>query len=88
MSKIAVIGFGEVGSVFARDLVDKGATAAAFDTAPAAQAQAEAANIAVPSAIAAAHEACAMSVCVTPARCLMPCARSLVVLAMCRSWLM
>ena len=45
VSKIAVIGLGEVGGIFARDLVDKGAMAAAFDTASAAQAQAEARNL-------------------------------------------
>ncbi len=37
MSTIAIIGFGEVGGIFARDLAAKGAAVTAFDIAPAAQ---------------------------------------------------
>lgn len=61
----AVIGFGEVGGIFARDLADGGATVAVFDTAPAAQARAEAAGIAAPSAAAVAGGARIVFVCVT-----------------------
>ncbi len=61
----AIIGFGEVGGIFARDLADGDATVAAFDTAPAAQGRAEAAGIAAPSAAAAAHGAHIVFVCVT-----------------------
>jgi 3-hydroxyisobutyrate dehydrogenase-like beta-hydroxyacid dehydrogenase len=52
-TKIAIIGFGEVGGIFAEDLRSKGAVLSAFDIAPAAQARAEAAGIAAPSVAAA-----------------------------------
>jgi len=39
MASVAIIGFGEVGSIFARDLAAKGADVTAYDVAPAAQAR-------------------------------------------------
>ncbi len=65
VAAFAIIGFGEVGGIFARDLIEKGCTVAAFDIAPAAQAQAEEAGIAAPSAVAAARGAGTAFVCVT-----------------------
>ncbi len=50
MDAFGIIGFGEVGSIFARDLAAHGATVAAFDAAPAAQARAQAAGMAAPTA--------------------------------------
>ena len=40
MEKFGIIGFGEVGGIFARDLAARGAAVAAFDVASAAQARA------------------------------------------------
>jgi 3-hydroxyisobutyrate dehydrogenase-like beta-hydroxyacid dehydrogenase len=65
MTGFAIIGYGEVGGIFAHDLAATGAPVAAFDTLPAAQARAAAAGHAAASA----HAAIAMSdvvfVCVT-----------------------
>jgi 3-hydroxyisobutyrate dehydrogenase-like beta-hydroxyacid dehydrogenase len=65
MTDIAIIGFGEVGGIFARDLAAKGASLAAFDINPAAQARAEAAGIAAPDARDAIRDAAIVFVCVT-----------------------
>ena len=65
MGTIAIIGFGEVGGIFARDLAAKGAAMTAFDIAPTAQARAEAAGIAARDAAAAARVASTVFVCVT-----------------------
>lgn len=65
MPKIAIIGFGEVGGIFASDLAGQGAEIAAFDVAPAAQARAAAAGCAAPSAHAAIRDAATVFVCVT-----------------------
>ena len=65
MSKIGIIGFGEVGGIFAQDFAAQGATMSAFDTAPSAQARAEAAGIAQPGAHAATLDASTVFVCVT-----------------------
>ena len=61
--KVAIIGYGEVGSIFARDLAAGGAQIAAFDPAPAAMARA--AGQAAPSAHAALAGADLVFVCVT-----------------------
>ena len=50
MDSYGIIGFGEVGGIFARDLAAQGAAVRAFDVAPPAQARAEAAGWAAPSA--------------------------------------
>ena len=55
MERFGIIGFGEVGGIFARDLVAAGAQVAAYDLAPAAQARAQAAGFAAASAQAAAR---------------------------------
>ncbi len=65
MNKVAIIGFGEVGGIFARDLAARGAAVAAFDVAAAAQARAGAAGFAVPGAHEAVRGADAVFVCVT-----------------------
>jgi 3-hydroxyisobutyrate dehydrogenase-like beta-hydroxyacid dehydrogenase len=65
MSKVGIIGFGEVGGIFARDLAAKGAVVAAFDIAPAAQARAEEAGVAAGDAAVAARDASTVFVCVT-----------------------
>ncbi len=46
MSDVAIIGYGEVGGVLARDLAEQGAAIAAFDIAEAAQARAASAGFA------------------------------------------
>ena len=63
--KIGIIGFGEVGGIFARDLAAKGAAIAAFDTAPAAQARAGEACVAAAGAVSAVQDAQVVFVCVT-----------------------
>lgn len=65
MTKIAIVGFGEVGGIFAQDLAAAGAEIAAFDTAPAAQARAAAAGIAAPDVATACRDASIVFVCVT-----------------------
>ena len=65
MDRYGIIGFGEVGSIFARDLAAQGAAVAAFDVAPAAQARAAAAGWAAPSAHDAASSAGVVVVSVT-----------------------
>lgn len=65
MTKIAIVGFGEVGGIFAQDLAAAGAEIAAFDTAPAAQARAAAAGIAAPDVATACCDASIVFVCVT-----------------------
>ena len=65
MEKFGIIGFGEVGGIFARDLAARGAAVAAFDVAPAAQARAGAAGFAKPGPHDAARGATAVFVCVT-----------------------
>jgi 3-hydroxyisobutyrate dehydrogenase-like beta-hydroxyacid dehydrogenase len=65
MSKIGIIGFGEVGSIFAQDLNAQGAPITAFDTAPAAQARASTAGLAAQDAAGAARDASVVLVCVT-----------------------
>lgn len=63
--RIAIIGFGEVGGILAADLARAGATVAAFDVAPGAQARARAAGFAADSAAAACRDAGIVFVCVT-----------------------
>ena len=63
MTRIAMIGFGEVGGIFAEDLAAAGAELAAFDTAPAAQARAG--QIAAPDIGTACRDAAIVFVCVT-----------------------
>ena len=65
MEKIGIIGFGEVGQIFAQDLVAAGVQVAAFDVAPAAQARARAAGVAAPDIGTACENAAALFVCVT-----------------------
>ncbi len=65
MNKIAIIGFGEVGGIFARDLVAQGVAIAAFDVAPTAQTRAGTAGFAAPGAHDAVRGADAVFVCVT-----------------------
>jgi 3-hydroxyisobutyrate dehydrogenase-like beta-hydroxyacid dehydrogenase len=65
MNQIGIIGFGEVGGIFAQDLAAGGAGVAAFDTAQAAQARAEAAGFAASDARAACRDAGTVFVCVT-----------------------
>ena len=65
MSKIAVIGFGEVGGIFARDLTAKGAEVRAFDTDPAVQIRARDAGIAADDPTSACRDADIVFVCVT-----------------------
>ena len=65
MISVAIIGYGEVGSIFARDLAARGARVTAFDVASAAQARAEAAGMARPSAHQAVAPASVVFVCVT-----------------------
>jgi len=65
MTKIAIVGFGEVGGIFAQDLAAAGAEIAAYDTAPAAQARAAAAGIAAPDVASACRDAAIVFVCVT-----------------------
>ncbi len=60
-----IIGFGEVGGIFARDLAAQGAEVTAFDAAPMAQARAAAAGFAASSAHAAARGAGVVLVSVT-----------------------
>lgn len=64
MGTFAIIGFGEVGGIFARDLAS-GGMVAAFDVASAAQSRAEQAGIAAPSAHDAVRGAGTVFVCVT-----------------------
>lgn len=64
-TKIAIIGFGEVGSIFAADLAEAGATVTAFDVAPAAQTRARAAGIAAGNPAEACRGAELVFVCVT-----------------------
>lgn len=63
--KVGIIGFGEVGGIFARDLRAGGAAVGAFDVLPAARARAEAAGCGASSAHAAVAGADAVFVCVT-----------------------
>jgi len=63
--KIAIIGYGEVGSILAADLLKAGATVAAFDVDPGVQARASAAGLAADSAASACHGAGIVFVCVT-----------------------
>jgi 3-hydroxyisobutyrate dehydrogenase-like beta-hydroxyacid dehydrogenase len=63
--KVAIIGFGEVGGIFAADLAKTGATVAAFDVAPDAQARAQAAGIAADSPAEACRGVDMVFVCVT-----------------------
>lgn len=63
--RFGIIGFGEVGGIFARDLAAAGAKITAYDVAPAAQARAEAAGFAAVSAPAAAAGAATVIVSVT-----------------------
>lgn len=65
MADVGIIGFGEVGSIFANDLAEAGAAVAAFDTAPAAQARAAQAGIAAPSPAEIVAGADTVFVCVT-----------------------
>ncbi len=65
MNKVAIIGFGEVGSIFARDLAAQGAAVVAFDVAAAAQARAGASGFAAPNAHDAVRAVDAVFVCVT-----------------------
>ncbi len=65
MGDIAIIGFGEVGGILARDLAAQGAAIAAFDIAPEAQARAASAGFARGDAAAAVREAPVVFVCVT-----------------------
>jgi 3-hydroxyisobutyrate dehydrogenase-like beta-hydroxyacid dehydrogenase len=62
---VGIIGFGEVGGIFAAELRARGAAVAAFDVAPAAQQRARDAGIAAASAAEACHGAAAVFVCVT-----------------------
>ena len=63
--RFGIIGFGEVGGIFARDLAARGDAVAAFDVAPAAQARAAAAGVAASGAHGAVNDAAAVFVCVT-----------------------
>lgn len=63
--KIAIIGFGEVGGIFAADLAKAGAVVTAFDVAPDAQARAQLAGIATDSPADACRGAEMVFVCVT-----------------------
>lgn len=64
-TKVAIIGFGEVGSIFAADLAKAGATVTVFDVAPDAQARARAIGIAADGPGEACHGADIVFVCVT-----------------------
>ena len=63
--KIAIIGFGEVGGIFAADLAKAGAVVTAFDVAPDARARAQLAGIAADSPAEACRGAAMVFVCVT-----------------------
>jgi 3-hydroxyisobutyrate dehydrogenase-like beta-hydroxyacid dehydrogenase len=65
MSKIGIIGFGEVGGIFAKDLASAGADVTAFDIETQAQARTGAAGISAPDAMSACGEAGIIFVCVT-----------------------
>ncbi len=65
MERFGIIGFGEVGGIFARDLAAAGVQIAAYDVAPAAQTRAEAAGFAAASALATARGAATVVVSVT-----------------------
>jgi 3-hydroxyisobutyrate dehydrogenase-like beta-hydroxyacid dehydrogenase len=65
MSRIGIIGFGEVGGIFAKDFAAAGAKVVAFDVAPAAQARAHEAGIAAPDAPSVGRDADIVFVCVT-----------------------
>jgi 3-hydroxyisobutyrate dehydrogenase-like beta-hydroxyacid dehydrogenase len=65
MSRIGIIGFGEVGGIFAKDFAAAGAQVVAFDVAPAAQARAHEAGIAAPDAPSVGRDADIVFVCVT-----------------------
>ena len=65
MDRYGIIGFGEVGGIFARDLAARGAAVGAFDVAPPAQARTEAAGWAASSAHGAARGAGVVVVSVT-----------------------
>ncbi|MDT7950057.1 MAG: DUF1932 domain-containing protein [Acetobacteraceae bacterium] len=65
MTKIAIIGFGEVGGIFASDLASPGVRLAAFDTDPVAQERARAAGIGADSPALACAGADIVFVCVT-----------------------
>ncbi|MBV8913024.1 MAG: NAD(P)-dependent oxidoreductase [Acetobacteraceae bacterium] len=65
MASISIIGFGEVGGIFAQDLAAAGAQIAAFDVAPGAQAQAERAGIAASDPLSAVCRTGVVFVCVT-----------------------
>jgi 3-hydroxyisobutyrate dehydrogenase-like beta-hydroxyacid dehydrogenase len=65
MSRIGIIGFGEVGGIFAKDFAAAGAHVTAFDAAPAAQARAREAGMAAPDAPSVARSAEIVFVCVT-----------------------
>jgi 3-hydroxyisobutyrate dehydrogenase-like beta-hydroxyacid dehydrogenase len=65
MTRIAIIGFGEVGGIFAADLAEAGAAITAFDTAGAARARAERAGVAASDAVTAVRSANIVFVCVT-----------------------
>src|SRR3954453_1687029 len=67
MTSIAIVGFGEVGGIFAADLAAQGAAVTAFDVAPAAQTRAQAAGIARATAHEAIAPASVVFVCVTAA---------------------
>ena len=74
--KAAVIGYGEVGGIFARDLRSHGAAVAVFDTLPDAMARAHADGVAASDAAAALDGAAVAFVCVT-ARSVLDAMRSL-----------
>jgi 3-hydroxyisobutyrate dehydrogenase len=63
--KVAIIGYGEVGGIFAQELAASGAEIAAFDSDPAAQTRAAQAEMAAASAADAVHGAEMAFVCVT-----------------------
>ncbi len=65
MQKAGIIGFGEVGGIFATDLAAAGPGIAAFDVLPAALARAQAAGFAADDAHAACRDADVVFVCVT-----------------------
>ena len=65
MTQVGIIGFGEVGGIFAQDLLAAGSNVAAFDVAPTALTRAEAAGIAAADPAAACRGAEIVFVCVT-----------------------
>jgi 3-hydroxyisobutyrate dehydrogenase-like beta-hydroxyacid dehydrogenase len=65
MDRCGIIGFGEVGGIFARDITAQGGTIAAFDVASAAQARAAAAGFAASSAHDATRDSAVVFVSVT-----------------------